>query len=366
MSKQFLSEDQARALVERYMLNEKQFVSTQDIINSGAVPALKPFMAKPGKVSDSLFGGRCNIKNKSYDNPKLRMKDGRPLRIMVRTDRISTHDVERGSIPFKDQILAMNHQYMRRLLSPALGTSQIDVPGLEDNAVVIAAENLEQIGIEMVVRAYMAKSSTSTSLYQHYIKGAREFCGHILPEGLIANGPLPYVMDTPSTKSEEHDESLSPEELFKRKIVTPQDYAHMRNGSIFAFGLVSQFLDAKGIIVMDTKIEEGKNQSGKIVSQDELYTLDSSRFILKNDYVAQQKKLLAGEITELNPTSYSKEFARGFSEGDKGYTNDQRAQIAVRYILGGQHLLGQPFVPDMRSREERVVSGLQRIVETVL
>ncbi len=70
-----------------------------------------------------------------------------------------------------------------------------------------------------------------------------------------------------------------------------------------------------------------------------------------------------GELEELNPTSYSKEFARGFSEGEQGYTDEQRRVIAARYVIGLQELLGKRFEPNLRPRDERVVSGLQKIVE---
>jgi len=363
MVERFLTESEARKLVDYSIQHEGASPSTQDILNSGAVPKLKGFYVRAGKVSDSIYGGKVTHDGNTYENPQLITKDETPLRLMVRTEGISTHDVKRGTIPFKDQILAANHNFMRRMLMSAMGTSQYDVPGLEDNAVAIAAENLQQIGFENVLRAFMAKSSTSTSLYQHYIKGERVFCGHILPEGLIANGPLPYVMDTPSTKSDAHDESLSPEEMFCTGIVTARDYTQIRNSSLFAFGMVSQFLKERGLIAVDTKTEHGKNRKGEIVSQDEIWTMDSSRFWLASDYKDQLAKLAKGEIKELSPRSYSKEFARGFSEGEKGYTDEQRAQIAVRYILGIQHLLGKRFVPDVRPREERVISGLQTIVE---
>ena len=368
----FLTIPEARKLVEDYMGKRDEICSTQEILDSGEIPILKGFKVKPGKVSDSIVGGKISYADKSaggrveYENPPLETEDGTPLRIMVRTQRISTHDINRGEIPFKDQILAANHNYMRKMLSGALGTSQFDLEGLPDNSVVVAAENLIQIPFENVLRAYMAKSSTSTSLYQHYIRGDRKFCGHFLPNNLIANGPLPYVMDTPSTKSEEHDESVSPEELFKNGICTTQQYAQIRNSSIFAFGMVSQFLREKGLIAVDTKTEHGINKKGKIVSQDEIWTMDSSRFWLSEDYNAQLKKLAKGEIKELDPISYSKEFARGFSKGEQGYTEEQRAQIAVRYIEGIQHLLGTRFEPDMRLSEERIVSGLQRIVKELV
>ncbi len=371
MVEEFLTQSQAEEMVNQSMRNEGESHSTQEILDFGAVPKLKGYQVRPGKVSDSIFGGHGQYTTKSgerveFENPPLAARDGTPLRIMVRTERISTHDVNRGSIAFKDQILAVNHNSMRRMFAPFIGTSQLEVPGLNDNAVVIAAEELEQLGFENVLRAYMAKSSTSTSLYQHYIKGERVFCGHKLPEGLVINGPLPYIMDTPSTKSEEHDESLAPEEMFRRGICTPEQYMPARNGALAAFGAISEFLSRKGLIAVDTKTEHGINRKGRVVAQDEIWTMDSSRFWMASDYASQMQMLKEGKITELNPKSYSKEFARGFSEGEKGYTPEQIIAIAVRYIEGIQHLLGKRFEPDMRPRDERVISGLQTIVNQLV
>lgn len=255
---------------------------------------------------------------------------------------------------------------MRDLLREVFGTSQYDIKGLEANAAVIAAENLTQIPFENVLRAYMAKSTTSTSLYLAYIKGDRSFAGHTLPEGLVANGPLPYVMDTPSTKSDKHDETVSPDYLFNMELCTPFEYAEIRNSSLVAFGIISQLLRAKGIIAADTKTEHGKNRKGRIVVQDEEWTMDSSRFWILSDYQEQHAKFMKGEIPEINPRSFSKEFARGFSKGEEGYTDEQRERIAVRYIMGIQHLLGERFVPDMRPRDVRVVKGLETVVKELV
>jgi len=366
-----LDKDQARKLIGDYMQQESSLVSTQEILDSGVVQRLKGYVVKPGKVSDSIFGGKGSYIDKGtgnlveFENPPLETGDAVPLRIMVRTERISTHDINRGEIPFKDQILAANHNYMRRMLEGVLGTSQFEVDGLKDNSVVIAAENLRQIPFENVLRAYMAKSSTSTSLYQHFMNGEREFCGHDLPSNLVPNGPLPYVMDTPSTKSDS-DESVSPRILFGRGICTPEQYAEIRNNSLVAFGMVSQFLKQRGLIAVDTKTEHGVNTKGRIVSQDEIWTMDSSRFWNLEDYKEQELRLARGEIEELSPKSFSKEFARDFSKGEEGYTDEQRIQIAVRYVEGIQHLLGKPFEPDMRTGEERAVTGIERVVEQLV
>lgn len=102
---------------------------------------------------------------------------------------------------------------------------------------------------------------------------------------------------------------------------------------------------------------------GEIVSQDEIWTMDSSRFWVYDDYMDQLFDRIAGKIPEMDPRSYSKEFARGFSEGEKGYTDEQRIEIGVRYIEGIQNLLGERFEPDMRPREERMVDGLKAVVK---
>ncbi|MDP2750352.1 MAG: phosphoribosylaminoimidazolesuccinocarboxamide synthase [Nanoarchaeota archaeon] len=399
MSNNFLTESEARILVEEYMEknDSKKSVTTQEILDSGAVPRLKGYVVRPGKVSGSVFGGKGSFttEQKNYEankleadhnvetftekvdgkdvimaqvyfeNPPVELRDGTPVRGMVRSEDISTHDQKRGSIPFKDQILAMNHNYMRKLAAPYIGTSQFEIKGLSDNSPVIAAENLVQISLENVMRAFMAKSSTKTSLYYNYMKGKRDFCGHKLPEGLIQNGPLPYVMDTPSTKSDKHDESVSPATLFKRGICTPSQYFEIRNNSLIFYGVASYVLSKGGIILVDTKLEHGISVDGKIKSQDEIITMDSSRFWLAKDYNEQMEKLIRGEITVLNPASYSKEFARGYSKGKEGYTQEQRAAIAVRYIMGVQELLKQPFNPDVRSAEERIVRGLELVVNNL-
>src|SRR3989344_5857037 len=153
-----LTSDEAKELVDKYMGRENQTCSTQKILDSGTIPKLKGFKVKLGKVSDSIFGGKISYTDKStgqkveHENPPIETFDRTPLRIMVRTQRISTHDINRGEIPFKDQILATNHNHMRRMLSSALGTSQFDVEGLPDNSIVVAAENLTQIPFENVLR----------------------------------------------------------------------------------------------------------------------------------------------------------------------------------------------------------------------
>lgn len=328
--------------------------SISELIADGELPRLSQCEVLKGKVSDSVFG------------EELVTRDGRELRLMFRNNRISTHDVNRGAIPFKDQVLALNHEHMRKLVSGAVGSSQFEVETLAATSTVIPAENLELVMLENVLRRYMAKSSTSTSLYQHWLAakdaGVRvlRFAGHELSvNSLEPNGLLPYLMDTPSSKAAV-DETLDAEQLIASGVCTAGQYTQIRNASLMAFGIVSEHLRERGMVLVDTKTEHGINRAGEIVAADELYTMDSSRFWRLDD---------KGELLtrEGEPVSFSKEFARGMvTQHDQQFTQPQANEIAVRYIEGLQHLLGCGFQPDLRSRDERLVESVNLILDTLL
>ena len=250
---------------------------------------------------------------------------------------------------------------MLNLVKDALGSSEFIIPKLSPTATVIASENVNIFKIENVVRMYMAESSTSTSMYQHYLKGEREFCGHKLPDGLKVNDKLPYIMDTPSTK-EKNDKSVAPEYFFENKICTEDEYIQIRNASLMAYGIVSGFLKNKNLVLVDTKTEHGRNSQGKIVVADEVYTLDSSRF-----WRVDEKGNL--ELDEKGkPKSFSKEFARGMVKDEKTqmFTEEQTNEIAVRYIMGYQYLTGKRFVPDLRPREQRIIETTNLILDYLM
>ncbi len=325
----------------------------KQLIADGEIPRLHGCTVLEGKVSDSVFG------------ESLVTKGGQPLRLMFRNNRISTHDVNRGAIPFKDQVLAINHDHMLNLVKDVVGTSQFAVPGLAASSTVIPAENLKLVKLENVLRMYMAESSTSTSLYQHWIKAKEagqellSYAGHELAVSeLEPNGVLPYLMDTPSTK-DAVDRTIDSQYLFDNGICTVAQYNQIRNSTVMAFGMVSQYLRERGMVLVDTKTEHGINAQGAIVSADELYTMDSSRFWRLDDN---------GELLTRDgkPVSFSKEFARGMvKEKDQQFTDEQAAEIAVRYIMGLQHLTGVAFEPDLRPRDERLVDSTNLILDTL-
>ena len=350
-----LSENQIRDLVAESGARVNEGRPVKQIIADGDIPRLNGGTGLEGKVSDSVFGD------------DLKSSGGKPIRLMFRNNRISTHDVNRGAIPFKDQVLANNHDHMLQLVEHVLGSSQFKVPGLQPSSTVIPSENLNLLMVENVLRMYNAESSTSTSLYQAWLKAQEagettlDYAGHQIDVGaLSANGVLPYLMDTPSTKAKV-DRTIDPKYLFDNVVCTQAQYNQIRNASMMAFGMVSQYLAERGMILVDTKTEHGVNTDGRIVAADELYTMDSSRFWRMDDDGSPLTR-------DGKPVSFSKEFARGMvtDKDSQQFTDEQAGEIAVRYIQGLQHLTSKAFEPDLRSRDQRIVESTNMILDHLL
>ncbi|MCP4477430.1 MAG: phosphoribosylaminoimidazolesuccinocarboxamide synthase [Planctomycetaceae bacterium] len=348
-----LSDSEIIQLVNDYGPRVNEGRTIGQIIADNDIPRLAGATVLEGKVSDSVF------------SESLKTKDGVPIRLMFRGNRISTHDVNRGAIPFKDQVLAQNHDHMLNLVSDILGSSQFEVEGLLPSSTVIPAENLRLLMVENVQRMYMAESSTSTSLFQHWLKAKDEglsvfeYAGHeIEVNSLKPNGKLPYLMDTPSTK-DKVDRTIDPSYLFENSVCTVGQYQHLRNASIMAFGVVTQYLRAKGMVLVDTKTEHGINAANQIVAADELYTMDSSRFWKLNDDGSVMER-------EGKPVSFSKEFARGMvKDTNMQFSTAQSNEIGVRYIDGLQHLTGKSFQPDLRPRDQRIIESTNLILDAL-
>lgn len=348
-----LSDIEIKELVNGFGPRVNEGRTIGQIIADNEIPKLSGATVLEGKVSDSVF------------SDSLKTKDGVPIRLMFRGNRISTHDVNRGAIPFKDQVLAQNHDHMLDLVKETLGSSQFEVEGLLPSSTVIPAENLTLLMVENVQRMYMAESSTSTSLFQHWLKAKEEglseleYAGHeIEVNSLTPNGKLPYLMDTPSTK-DKVDRTIDPSYLFENEVCTVGQYQQIRNASIMAFGIVTQYLREKGMVLVDTKTEHGVNAANQIVAADELYTMDSSRFWKLTDDGSVMER-------EGKPVSFSKEFARGMvKDTNMQFSTEQSNEIGVRYIDGLQRLTGKAFQPDLRPRDQRIIESTNLILEAL-
>jgi phosphoribosylaminoimidazole-succinocarboxamide synthase len=201
-----------------------------------------------GKTLERTDLGPLGVKYEGKVRDNYTTSDGR--RILVATDRISAFDVVLGTIPYKGQVLNRIAEHWfdeTRALAP---NHVISVP---DPNVTVAHE-CTPLKAELIMRGYLT-GVTSTSIWVAYERGAREFCGHPLPDGMKKNQRLERPLLTPSTKAEkgEHDESVSAHELVARGLVTEDDLARAADIAerLFAFG--QRRAAERGLILVDTK-----------------------------------------------------------------------------------------------------------------
>ena len=66
----------------------------------------------------------------------------------------------------------------------------------------------------------LSAGSTDTSLWTHYKRGERRYCGNDFPDGMRKNDRLARNVITPTTKAETHDEPISPQEIVARGLMS--------------------------------------------------------------------------------------------------------------------------------------------------
>ncbi len=270
--------------------------------------------------------------------------DGR--RILVTTDRISAFDRVLGTLPLKGQVLNLMAAKWFEQTKHVAPNHVIDVPDPQ----VLVAKACTPLPVEMVMRSYVT-GVTSTSIWTHYQRGVRVFCGHTLPDGLVKNAKLPAPILTPSTKAEhgDHDVSASREEILAMGHVTPRDFdaAAEMASALFAFGQARAA--ERGLILVDTKYEFGKDAKGELVVIDEIHTPDSSRYWFAESYA---ERFAANK----DPESFDKEYVAALasptsaSSGDgpiPAIPDEVRVEAATRYIAAYERLMGESFTPNV-------------------
>jgi phosphoribosylaminoimidazole-succinocarboxamide synthase len=215
--------------------------------------------------------------------------------------------------------------------------------------------------VEMVVRAYVT-GSTSTSIWTHYSKGERVFCGNKLPDGMKKHQKLEKPILTPSTKAEhgDHDVSVSREEILAMGRVSARDFDAMAEMSTALFEMGQRHCIEQGLILVDTKYEFGKTPDGRIAVIDEVHTPDSSRFWQASTY---EERFKAGE----EPQGLDKEYVRVWLKNERGFTGDGeipeivdevRIEASSRYVQACEQIIGQPFFPNIEEPCARIMRNL--------
>jgi len=278
-------------------------------------------------------------------------------RLIVTTDRISAFDRVLCTIPFKGQVLNQTSAFWFEKTKKIAKNHVIDIP---DPNVMIVKE-CKPYPVEMVVRGYIT-GVTTTSAWHNYERGVRNFCGNILPEGLKKNQKLAKPIITPSTKAEHglHDESISAEEIIKRKLVDEKIYKKMEKAALELFDFGTKLTAKNNLILVDTKYEFGE-LDGELVLIDEIHTPDSSRFWIKDTY---GKLFSKGEEPQKLDKEYVRQWlaAKGFiGEGKVPNIPDEvKTEAAKRYITAYEMVTGKAFEAKNEDVTERIERNLKK------
>jgi phosphoribosylaminoimidazole-succinocarboxamide synthase len=150
-----------------------------------------------------------------------------------------------------------------------------------DNIMIV--KRCTVIPIEFVVRGFISKSRTETSLYHNYKEGNRNYCGLNFADDLEANEELNQIIFTPTTKGK-HDELITFDEIIKKNILNKKDLIFCKKKSIELFLYAQNLLKERGLFLADSKLEFGYDKNGEIILIDEVFTCDSSRYFIKHTY----------------------------------------------------------------------------------
>ncbi len=284
--------------------------------------------------------------------------------VMLASDRISAFDVvlPRG-IPYKGQVLNQTAAHFLQATSDLVPNWLLATP---DPNVSLGLK-CTPFKVEMVIRGYLAGHAA-----REYKAGKRMLCGVHLPEGLKENDKLPEPIITPTTKaSEGHDEDISREEILNQGIVSEQDYTILEEYTRKLFAKGTEMAAERGLILVDTKYEFGKDAEGQIRLIDEIHTPDSSRYFYAEGYEQRQQ---SGEAQK----QLSKEFVRqwlianGF-QGKEGQvvptmTDEFLIDVSLRYRELYEQISGKTFVPrpsgeNIQDIEARIKTALSSLTE---
>ncbi|HEC42114.1 MAG TPA: phosphoribosylaminoimidazolesuccinocarboxamide synthase [Bacteroides sp.] len=281
--------------------------------------------------------------------------------VMVVSDRISAFDVvQPRGIPYKGQVLNQIADKFLNATSDIVPNWKIATP--DPNVTV--GRYAEPIKIEMVIRGYLTGHA-----WREYKAGKRLLCGVPMPEGMKEHDSFPEPIIPPATKADEgHDEDISREDILAKGILAKEDYLQLEDYTRKLFQRGTEMAAEKGLILVDTKYEFGK-QEGKIYLIDEIHTPDSSRYFYSEGYQERQDK-------DMGQKQLSKEFVREWLmdhdfQGLAGQTVPEMPdefvnEVTDRYIELYEKITGESFERGDYSNvlnriEDNVISFLQTV-----
>jgi phosphoribosylaminoimidazole-succinocarboxamide synthase len=258
--------------------------------------------------------------------------------LLVASDRISTYDVVHPTpIPDKGKVLTGLSALWFDLTEDIVANHVLSyTDGVPEDARArgVRVRKLSMLPVECIVRGYITGSG-----WKDY-QATGKVSGLELPQGLQESEQLPEPLYTPSTKAEVgHDEAID----FEQTVELIGDRAlaeKVRDATLAVYQRVADHARERGIILADTKLEFGLDESGELVLGDEVCTPDSSRFWPAEGYAPGRSQ-----------PSFDKQYVRDWAAGtgwDKSppapaIPDDVVARTRELYVQAYEMLAGKPF-----------------------
>jgi phosphoribosylaminoimidazole-succinocarboxamide synthase len=280
-------------------------------------------------------------------------------RILIASDRISAFDRILAAIPYKGQILTQIARFWFDRTADILPNHVLSYP---DPNVVIG-QRLTILPVEVVVRGYLA-GSTSTSVLTQYKQGQRAMYGHVLPDGMRDNQILARPIITPTSKAfdGDHDAPLTASDILSQGLLTADQWDEVSTAALALFARGQQIAAERGLILVDTKYEFGTDQNGKVLIADEIHTPDSSRYWIASGYEAAFER-------GTRPPSFDKDVIRSWVAARCDPYHDPLPEIPAEmiaatsavYVQAYEAITGRTFAPDLSGDTvlDRVRTALQ-------
>jgi phosphoribosylaminoimidazole-succinocarboxamide synthase len=251
--------------------------------------------------------------------------------LLVASDRISTFDVVLPTeIPDKGRVLTGLSAFWFARTAALVPNHLLSV---REDGRSTECRRLEMLPIECVVRGYLSGSG-----WKDYL-ATGQVCGHALPAGLLESERLPEPIFTPATKATTgHDENI--DRAAAVELIGEALYDQVESIALALYDHVADYARERGIILADTKLEFGLDESDRLVLGDEAFTPDSSRFWPADEYEPGR-----------TPPSFDKQFVRDYCESlgwDKTAPGPELPEDVVtgtraRYVEAFERLTGIGF-----------------------
>jgi len=275
--------------------------------------------------------------------------------VLIATDRHSSFDRIIAYVPGKGEVLNRLSAYWFNETKDIIANHLLAVP--DPN--VTMAKRCTPLPIEAVMRGYLS-GVTGTSLWTRYQKGERDFGAFRLPDGMRKNEKLRAPVFTPSTKEQEHDRNVTPQEIVASGLLARDLLERVEDAARRLFLRGQELARERGLILVDTKYEFGLDAEGALTLIDEIHTPDSSRYWQADSYEARVAR-------GLEPEYFDKEFLRlWFMEHCDPYRDatlpeapaDMVEELSRRYAAIFHQLTGETVSATEEGIEERIRRNL--------